>query len=98
MPKPRVQQVYTLEPSGLMDRGDARVTRHAGKLVHKVQPVGCPRNGTMGMVYVQVADTGEFIGLVSKNSLVPTGLRRPVRDQAAEARERMAMRFRGRAA
>jgi hypothetical protein len=78
--------VYRLEPAGLMDRTDARVTRHAGAEVHKVQPAGCPRNGTMGMVYVQTVE-GEFIGLVSKASLVKTGKVAPVRDRAAEARE-----------
>ena len=79
--------VYRLEPAGLMDRGDPRVTSYAGEEVQVVQPHGCPKNGTMGMTYVQVAETGEFIGLVSKNSLVRTGRTAEVRDRAAEARE-----------
>ena len=79
--------VYRLEPAGLLDRADSRVTQHAGAEVHKVQPHGCPPNGTMGMVYVQTVEEGEFIGLVSKHSLVKTGKTAPVRDRAAEARD-----------
>jgi hypothetical protein len=75
-----------LEPAGLLDRTDARVTKHAGAEVHKIQPHGCPPNGTMGQIYVQTLD-GEFIGLVSKHSLVKTGKTAPVRDRAAEARD-----------
>lgn len=85
--KAKKRRVYVLEPQGLLDRFDARVVPHAGAEVHKVQPYGCPRNGTMGMVYVQVAETGEFIGLVSEHSLRKTGKTAPVRDLAAEARD-----------
>jgi hypothetical protein len=42
-----------------------------GQVVIKVQPHGCPRNGTMGMCYVGEADTGKFLGMVCLNSLVP---------------------------
>ena len=84
----RTARIYRLEPVGLLDRMEARVTDHAGEYVQMVQPYGTPRNGTLGMVYVQVAETGEFIGLVSKASLVKTGRVEPVRDLAAEARER----------
>jgi hypothetical protein len=42
----------------------------------------------MGMTYVQDAHSGEFIGLVSKASLVKTGRKALVRDLAAEARDR----------
>lgn len=80
------RRVYRLEPAGLLDRGDSRVTAHAGAEVQKVQPHGCPRNGTMGMVYVQTVE-GDFIGLVSEHSLVATDKTAPVRDKAAEARE-----------
>ena len=79
--------VHKLVPAGLLDLTDERVTRHAGALVQIVQPPGCPRNGTFGMVYVQTLD-GEFIGLVNKASLQATGERAPVRDRVAEARER----------
>jgi hypothetical protein len=87
--------VYRLEPAGLMDRTDKRVTAHAGKEVHVVQPHGCPKNGTLGMVFTQTLD-GEFIGLVSKASLVKTGKVAPVRDMAAEAREARSRAFRER--
>ena len=79
--------VYRLEPAGLMDRFDSRVTAHTGREVQMVQPFGCPPNGTMGMAFVQLAETGEFIGLVSKTSLVKTGKTAPVRDLPAEARD-----------
>lgn len=39
-------------------------------LVRKVEKAGCPRNGTMGMCYVENAETGEFYGLVMVKSLV----------------------------
>lgn len=84
----RQAQVYRLEPAGLLDRTDPRVTSRAGAEVQVIQPVGCPRNGTMGMTYVQDAHSGEFIGLVSKASLVKTGRKALVRDLAAEARDR----------
>lgn len=88
MTKSIYRRVYRLEPAGLMDRTDARVTARAGAEVQITQPHGCPRNGTMGMVYVQDAHSGEFIGLVSKASLVKTTRRALVRDLAAEARDR----------
>lgn len=66
----RSNTTYKLVPAGLLDRMDARVMKHDGALVRKVQPHGCPRNGTMGMVYVERVDTCEFIGLVNQSSLV----------------------------
>lgn len=78
--------VYMLEPAGLMDRTDARVTAYAGEEVQVIQPPGTPRNGTFGMTYVQTVD-GDFIGLVSKNSLRRTGRTAEVRDRAKEARD-----------
>jgi hypothetical protein len=69
-----------------MDRTDARVMRHAGMEVHVIQPPGTPKNGTMGMTYVQTVG-GDFIGLVSKSSLVRTNRTAEVRDKAAEARD-----------
>jgi hypothetical protein len=62
-------RTYILEPAGLLDVCDPRVTGHAGAEVRKVQPVGCPRNGTMRMAYVERVDTGEFVGLVNLASL-----------------------------
>lgn len=61
---------YTLTPAGLLDTTDPRVTAHAGAEVRKVQPVGCPKNGTMRQCYVERVDTGEFISLVNLASLV----------------------------
>ena len=40
-----------------------------GTIVRVIQPHGCPKNGTMGMCYVEVADTKEFVGLVNIASL-----------------------------
>jgi hypothetical protein len=58
---------YVLEPVGL-DAWDSRVRPFAGQRVVKVQPRGCPRNGTMGHCYVETVD-GDFVGLVLVNSL-----------------------------
>lgn len=60
--------VWMLEPTG-MDQWDPRVKRWAGHRVRKVQPQGCPKNGTMGHCYVEDAETGFFIGLVLERSL-----------------------------
>lgn len=68
---PQAKPVYMLTPAGLLDRTDPRITRHTGQLVQKVQPAGTPRNGVMGMCFVQHADTGEFIGQVCESSLTP---------------------------
>jgi hypothetical protein len=84
--------IYTLQPVGLLDRSSERITNHNGEPVQKVQPPGTPRNGVMGMCFVQHAETGEFIGQVCETSLKPTGQRRVPRDLAAEARERRSAR------
>ena len=63
-------KTFILEPAGLLDTCDPRVTKHTGAVVKKVQPYGCPKNGTMRMCYVERVDTGEFIGLVNLASLV----------------------------
>lgn len=93
---PSLTPVYTLIPAGLLDRGEARVTRHTGEPVQKIQPAGTPRNGVMGMCFVQHADTGEFIGQVCANSLQATGRRKVPRNLAAEARERRKPHYRTR--
>jgi len=60
---------YRYEPV-LFDRmQDRKVPLAAGTLVRKVQPFGCPRNGTMGQCYVEGLD-GTFYGLVCVGSLV----------------------------
>lgn len=58
-----------------------------GDLVVKTQPYGCPKNGAMGMCYVQDAESGEFKGMVMLNSLTPTAKTAVKRDLAAEARD-----------
>lgn len=60
---------YILNPKGLLDKSDPRVMRHEGAEVRKVQPVGCPKNGTMRMCYVERVDNGHFIGLVCLSAL-----------------------------
>ena len=87
------KRIHKLKPAGLMDRTDARVMAHAGAEVHVVQPFGTPKNGIFGLMYVQVAETGEFIGLVCKASLVATRRTAPVRDLAAEARDARSARI-----
>ena len=89
---PATKPIYTLSPSGLLDSASPRIRRHAGAEVQKVQPHGTPRNGAMRMCFVQLADTGEFIGQVCESSLTPTGRSRVPRDRAAEAREQRAAR------
>jgi hypothetical protein len=85
---PATKPIYTLTPIGLLDLGSRHITRHTGAEVQKVQPPGTPRNGLMRMCFIQLADSGEFIGQVSESSLTPTGRRRVPRDVAREARER----------
>lgn len=89
---PSAKPVYQLAPRGLLDQADARITRHAGATVQKVQPHGTPTNGVMGMCFVQLADSGEFIGQISERSLTPTDRRQVPRDLAREARDRSANR------
>lgn len=60
---------YIYRPVGA-DRWDARTNLTEGDTVVKIQPVGTPRNGTMGHCYVGDPETGAFIGLVQTASLV----------------------------
>lgn len=85
------RRVYRLGPQGLLDTTSERVMAYAGAEVQKVQPHGTPRNGTMRQCYVQTLD-GEFVGMVNEASLKATAKTAPVRDRAAEARERRARR------
>lgn len=63
-------RVYTFRATGA-DLWDRRSHTPAdGTHVRKTQPHGCPRNGTMGMCYVEDAATGQFIGMVSESSLI----------------------------
>lgn len=64
-------RVYVFEPVGL-DVWDRRMGQpERGARVVKVQPAGCPRNGTMGHCFVADAETGDFRGLVLLASLRP---------------------------
>ena len=60
---------FTYQPVGL-DAWESKGPE-AGTEVIKVQPYGCPRNGTMGHAYIADAATETFIGLRLLNSLVP---------------------------
>ena len=61
--------VFTFQPVGV-DVWDRRAHQpEPGTRVVKVQPAGCPRNGTMGHCFVADAETGAFYGLVLVKSL-----------------------------
>jgi hypothetical protein len=90
----KATRIYTLTPAGLLDRTSRRITGHIGAPVQKVLPPGTPRNGVMGMCFIQHAETGELIGQVCESSLTPTGESRVPRDLAGEARENQAARRR----
>jgi hypothetical protein len=63
---------HVFTPAGL-DVWDARPHQpKPGQKVRIVQPRSVPRNGTMGHVYVEDAETGNFHGLVLKSSLLPS--------------------------
>lgn len=65
--------LYRFDPVGL-DLFDRRPSQpEPGAVVRKVQPHGCPRNGTMGHVYVETADDSPARGpvLVLRASVRP---------------------------
>ena len=62
------KKVFVYDPVGL-DLFDGRTKCLPGNLVHKVQPFGCPKNGTMNHCYIADAETDKFYGLVLENSL-----------------------------
>lgn len=69
--KARKARKYVYEPV-LFDRiNPPAMGLEPGATVVKIQPHGCPRNGTMGMTYVGHPETGEFIGMVCLKSLSP---------------------------
>ena len=68
--KARKAKKYAYAPV-LFDLMSAPVGLNAGDIVVKIQPHGCPRNGTMGMCYVGHPETGAFIGMVCLKSLTP---------------------------
>jgi hypothetical protein len=95
MSKQKRSRVYTFEPVG-WDVYDRRANApDAGTRVVKTQPYGTPRNGTMGMCFVQDAESGEFYGLVMVKSLKATGETVVPRDLAAEARDARSRAIRG---
>ena len=63
------KQRYIYHPVGV-DLFDSRVPIEDGTVVVKVQPFGCPRNGTMKHCYVGDSTTGKLFGLILENSLV----------------------------
>jgi hypothetical protein len=80
-------RVFEYDPVG-WDMFDPKTDLQRGDRVQKTQPYGTPRNGTMGMCFVQDVESGEFKGLVMENSLKATNQTAVKRDLAAEARER----------
>jgi hypothetical protein len=65
-------RVYVFNPNGWDTILPTANAPAPGALVVKVQPFGCPRNGTMGHAYVEPVDGGPF-ALVSLGSLTPAG-------------------------
>jgi hypothetical protein len=67
----RAGEVYAYDPV-LLDRYD-RHTAHieVGLFVRVVNLPGCPKANTMAHCHIEGAVTGEFLGLVHCNSLVP---------------------------
>jgi len=68
--KARKARKYTYDPV-LFDMINPVPGLEAGTVVVKIQPHGCPRNGTMGFTYVGHPETGRFIGMVRLASLTP---------------------------
>lgn len=87
-------RVFTYAPVGV-DAFDPKPHHpEPGARVILTQPTGCPKNGTMGFVYVKDAETGAFYGLVLKNSLAETSDFAVERDLAAEARDARSASYR----
>lgn len=68
--KAKKARKYIYEPV-LFDIATPVKGLEAGDTVVKIQPHGCPRNGTMGFTYVGHPETGAFIGMVRLASLTP---------------------------
>jgi hypothetical protein len=66
---PRKGSIWHFRPNPF-DRVICPVDVAFNALVRVIQPYGCPKNGTMGMCYVEDFDSHDFIGLVCINSLV----------------------------
>lgn len=61
-------QLYIYDPVAFDAFTDHSVTIPRGAVVRKVQPPGCPKNGTMGFTYIKTED-GKFVGLRRTASL-----------------------------
>lgn len=88
----RMTKVFVFDPVGFDRFSPHAGTPAVGTRVVKTQPVGCPKNGSMGHCYVQDAETGSFYGLVMTASLTPTKDTAALRDLAAEARDLRSVR------
>ena len=66
--KVRVGQVLVYHPN-MLDAIDGRTNLKSGDVVKVINLPGCPKANTMGHCYVGDRKTGEFIGMVSTNSL-----------------------------
>ena len=62
---------FRFEPVGLDIFDRRRNQPEPGTIVEKVQPRGCPKNGTMGHCFVAPVDNHNAFALVLVNSLVP---------------------------
>lgn len=67
--KVRVNQKLVYVPN-MLDAIDGKTNLKKGDLVKVINVRGCPPANTMGHCYVGHPETGEFIGMVSTNSLV----------------------------
>jgi|LakMenEpi03Aug12_release.lakeMendotaPanAssembly.Ray.scaffolds.fasta_scaffold3148846_1 hypothetical protein len=52
------------------DTIDPKTNLKEGDIVKVFHPYGCPKPNTMGCCHVETIDSGDFIGLVSTDSLV----------------------------
>jgi hypothetical protein len=65
---PRIGAVRTYKPVMFDKFYEHTADVPEGTKLRVIQPYGCPKNGTMGMCYVEYLD-GTFLGLVCINSL-----------------------------
>lgn len=63
-----MSQLFVYEPVAFDQLIEHTVPIKPGTIVRKVQPHGCPRNGTFGFTYIETED-GTFVGLRRTSSL-----------------------------
>jgi hypothetical protein len=68
MTKVRTNSIYYWNPS-FWDKVDSKFSLPVGTKVRVIQPHGCPKNNTMGHCYIEIAESKQFLGLVSVYSL-----------------------------